>query len=325
MAWLDTACPRPLPLVYTGNYTDAPPDGGETCEAWIGPRGERVFYFHANDEDYFLGFARGDPMRRRSDPGRVYFSFSRANLFWIETAMLSVRKAFPKAELRLLTSTNCPKINTACAPETERSSRDRAYIAPLLSHQTANVRLSLSADHGTRFQAKIALGFGHALFGPAFAALPYSAQLRSYLWEKDGARRAEIGMHSAPLLAGDTCVDRDLLAVAGATTFTFCRERGSVKSIIYGPSGRPLRTVIAADAGELSSPVFDAHGRAFIVILIPGRSKCIGPYPLTRWIMHRTGGLPIVELAAIAASFRSVEENERALAQYDVLQPKLQS
>jgi len=323
LAWLDTSQPRPLPCVYMGLNRIQPADPAEVCEAWIGPRGERIFYFRNGDDDHFAGYARGDPLCRRHDPGRVYLSFSRANMFWVATAILSVRKTFPRAEFRLLTRTDSPEINAGCAAETEQSARDRAYIKPLLAERSANVTLSMFVDHGTRFQAKLAIGFGHTLFGPAFARLPYTNRLRSYLWERDASQRADIDLRGTPLLGGDRGVAEHLLPWPSATTFAFFRDSVSVMSMIYGPSMRALRTVIAADgeATDLTSPVFDTCGGAFVVILVPGRSQCLGPYPLMRYVMHRAGGAQIDELSRLAASHRTIEEIERAVAQFDIPQP----
>lgn len=323
LAWLDTSQPRPLPCVYMGVNRAQPPDAREVCEAWIGPRGERIFYFRDSDDDHFTGFARGDPLRRRHDPGRVYLSFSRANMFWVATAILSVRKTFPRAEFRLLTSTDSPEISAGCAAENEQSACDRAYIAPLLAERCANVTLSMFVDHGTRFQAKLAIGFGHTLFGPAFARLPYTERLRSYLWERDASQRADIDLRGTPLLGGERAIDEQLLPWPSATTFVFFRDSMSVMSMIYGPSGRALRTVIAADgeAAALGSRVLEIHGNSFVVILVPGRSQCCGPYPLMRYIMHRTGGPPIDELTALTASHRTIAAIERVVAHLEIQQP----
>lgn len=265
--FIDTLRPVALPLVYMGNHEDPAPAKGEVCESWLGPRGERIFYFHQPDRTDFYGYAGGDPIRRKhEDAGRVYLSFSRANMYWIASAILSVKQTFANAGFRLLTVIDHPDILAQCAAEDEQSAIDRAYIAPLLAEKTAHLKLSFSIDHGHRFQCKLALGFGHTLFGPQFGETPYAGKLRKALWERDGEKRGKLEIFGTPLLANLRDQDEKILGLKGAYTFVFVKTTDGAMSLIYGPSTRSLRTVIAREAPTLRSQLLDSHeiGRAHV-------------------------------------------------------------
>ena len=318
LAFMATDRPGPLPLVYVGVFAETPSDT-EICESWLGPRGERIFFFHGKDRDDLVGFAGGDPIRRgTSDAGRVYLSFSKPNLFWIGTAIQSVSKAFKKAEFRLLTRTDSEELDKVCAPETPQSEKDRAYIGPLLQQRNPRTRLTVGLDHGMRFQCKLALGFGHALFGSAFAGEAYEQQLRAGLWERDIEKRQKLRIVGESMLAGRRDHDETILGYPGAYTFAFVRSAAGVMLWIYAPSTRSLRTGILPGGDHLPSRLFERFGGGFVVLLVPGLQKHLGPYGLDTYVAHQHGGPKIDDLKALEASRRSIEEVEHAVANWDI-------
>jgi hypothetical protein len=320
LAFIDTAKPRALPLVYMGAFPEAPSDT-EICESWLGARGERIFFFHVKDREDFVGFAGGDPMRRgTTDGGRVYLGFSRANLFWVLTAIQSVRKTFKKGEFRLLTGTDSKELGAACAPESQQSEKDRSYIGRLLEQRSAHTRMTMQLDHGMRFQCKLALGFGHALFGPTFAGEEYEQKLRAGLWERDPAKRRELEIIGESMLAGRRDHDEVILGYPGAYTFAFMRSREGVMLWVYAPSTRSLRTGIMPGGENLRSPLFEQFGGGFVVVLAPGLQKHFGPYAVDAYVAHRHGGPRIKDLEGLEASRRSIEEVEQAVAGSDIPQ-----
>ena len=318
LRFLDTSRPLALPLAFMGVYRAPPPKPEEICEAWIGPRGERIFYFHKKDRDDFLGFGRGDPIHRTRDHGRVYLAFTKRNMFWIWTALLSVRKMFRGADLRLLAVTDEQAILNLCSAENEVSKSDRSYLMPLMDQRTANLHLSISMDHGVRFQCKLALGFGHTLFGDTFDGLEYTKNLRSCLWEMDFQRRSQFDIRGTPLLSGVRDHDEQLLGIPGAYTFAFFNEPGAAMSLVYSPSTRALRTVIAREPIRLRSPVFDRFSQAFLVVLVPGQSRYLGPFSILDFTLHRVGGPKISELVELEETARNIDEVERDVARWDI-------
>jgi hypothetical protein len=182
---------------FMGRQSENPSDD-EICENWIGPRGEAVYYLHRIDRDDFKTYAGGDPIRRKSkDAGRVYFGLTKPNAYWLMVALLSVEKRFPRAEIRLLTRVDDPRITQRLSPETPQSIVDVQYILPRWRRRRQALQQTLNIDYGNRFQCKLALGFGHAIFGAAFADRPHESVLREGLWRRPGN-----GAKDAPRIAG---------------------------------------------------------------------------------------------------------------------------
>ena len=322
LRFLDDTRPVALPLVFMGIHP-APHGDQEICEQWLGPRGEKIFFFHGVDRDDFRTYAGGDPIRRRKrDPGRVYLSFARANIFWVDTVMLSARAYFPRAELRLLTVTNAPHLLEQSAAETDQSKSDRAYLEPVWREKAANVGMTLSLDHALRFQAKLALGFGHALFGAAFAELPYEETLRGILWERESARRAEFPRIGSSIFSppeSDPIIDR--LAYPGAFTLLFNGSRDGVFLTVFSPGGRRLDTQIALAPVALPSGLLQDHLGSFVVLIVPARAMAVGPIPIGHYTMHRFGSSVVPELARLDSFGVSIEALEQRLRRYDIAQP----
>lgn len=322
LPFLDPSRCMPLPLAYAGVIPVALGDG-EICERWIGPRGEGIFHFRKRDDiDHFATYAGGDPIRRkRRDPGRVYMSFSRPNLFWIETALLSVRAAFPRAPLRLLTRTDVSQIVERCSPEDDQSRSDRAYLEPIWREKQGQSTMQINLDYGMRFQAKLALGLGYSLFGQAFAQLPYEETLRSVLRETNPERRATLPFIGSSILAPpppDPVIDR--LAYGGAFTFLFNGSRHGVFLTIFTPNRRRLDTQIAPGPLRLPSDLLDRHQGSFVVLVLPGLGQSIGPISMGHYGLHRFGSAAHPALSQLDARRLTIDEIERRVAVYEIPQ-----
>jgi hypothetical protein len=323
LSFLDGSRATPLPLVYMG-FTPTPPCPEEICELWLGPRGEKIFYFHEMDREDFRTYAGGDPIKRRKhDPGRAYLSFARPNMFWISTVLQSVRTSFPRAALRLLTITDSTEILAMCANEDEQSSRDRAYLEPIWREKSAGTGMTLDLDHAKRFQAKLALGFGYALFGDAFSQIPYESVLRAILRERDPARRAEFPFVGSSLFAPpdpDSFLDR--LSYPGAFTFLFNGSRQGVFLTIYSPGGRRIDTQIAPEPVTLPTKLMEQYLGSFVVLIVPAHMASFGPFPIGHYALHRFGTQSIPELAHLDALRVPLQELEKRIAHLEIPQPK---
>lgn len=322
LRFLDPKRCVPLPLAYAGVIPVSLGDG-EICETWIGPRGERIYHFHKrDDEDRFGTYAGGDPIRRRRcDPGRVYMSFSRPNLFWIETALVSVSAAFPRAPLRLLTHTDASQILERCSPEDDQSANDRAYLEPIWREKHGQGTMQVDLDYGTRFQAKLALGLGYNLFGQAFAQLPYEEKLRCILREPNPERRARLPFVGSSILAPpppDPVIDQ--LAYDGAFTFIFNGSRHGVFLTIFTPNRRRLDTQIAPGPLRLPSDLLDRYQGSFAVLVLPGLGQSIGPISMGHYGLHRFGSVSHPPLSQLDARRLTIDEIERRVAMHEIPQ-----
>ncbi|MCH9808090.1 MAG: HNH endonuclease [Alphaproteobacteria bacterium] len=320
LTFLDTTTAIALPLVYMGTLADQP-SGGEVCESWLGPRGERIYFLHAEDRADFASYAGGDPIKRKiSDGGRVYMSFSRPNAYWIHTAVASAREKFRNAEFRLLTVVDEPTLLELCSPESDQSAKDRAFLDSHWRAKTNQVRQTMLLDHGARFQCKLALGFGSALFGRAFQETDYETLLRKALWERDPEKRANIPILGTPVVPGVRDGDEQLLGYPGAYTFAFMRSGDVAMVMVYLPSTRSFRTVMAPESQGLSSRLLGQFNDGFVVLLVPGLQAHFGPIHLTPYVLHRHGGPQIPELVELESKRKTIEQLETDVSRWNVPQ-----
>ena len=320
LAFLDTSRVTSLPLVYMGTLADEPPNG-EVCESWIGPRGERIYFLHAKDRDDFVSYAGGDPIKRSmTDGGRLYIGFSKQNAYWVHTAIASARAKFRHAEFRLLTVVNDPALLALCSAESSQSVKDRTFLDPHWRTKTNNVRQTMLLDHGARFQCKLALAFGAALFGAAFHETDYEPLLRKALWERDPRKRAKIPILGTPVVPGVRDGDEQLLGYPGAYTFAIVRSGDVAMVMVYSPRTRSFRTVVAPKAKDLPSSLLTEFGEGFVVLVVPGLRKHFGPIHLMPYLLHRHGGPQLPELVELESKRKSIDQVEAEVARWNVPQ-----
>jgi hypothetical protein len=251
---------------------------------WLGPRGEALYFLHKPDRIDFATYAGGDPIRRSmTDGGRVYIGFSRPNLYWICTSIISARQTFQNADVRFLTKIDNEKLKSLCAPENDQSTDDRTYVTKHWHIQTQSLRQTIAIDYGMRFQCKLALGFGQTMFGSQFASLEYELTLRKALWERDALKRQSHPVLGTSLFTDPHEFDEQLLGYPGAFTFVFMRLEGATVVAVYLPSRRSFKTVIVPKGVNLSGSLFEEFGNGFLVLLIPGLRQHIGPIRIERY------------------------------------------
>jgi HNH endonuclease len=97
--YIDLKSPQSIePLTYMGRLNSIATAAGEVWELWLGPCGALYYHSHQADDDRFNTYAGGDPIRRKSDPGRVYLFLTSENLDWNQLAIRSLIAAFLRAE-----------------------------------------------------------------------------------------------------------------------------------------------------------------------------------------------------------------------------------
>lgn len=317
--FVDAERPGALPLVFMGRQSENPSDD-EICESWLGPRGEAVYYIHRIDREDFSTYAGGDPIRRKmKDLGRAYFGLTKLNAYWLLVALLSVKKRFPGAEIRLLTIIDDPQIVQHLAPETSQSITERQYLLPRWRKQTQNLNQTWRLDYGNRFLCKLAVGFGHALFGPAFAERPHESILRDSLWRRPGSNATEPPriMGKAFFEPGEPGLSKLLTNVA-AFTLMFSRTPEGAWISTFMPDGRFASCMILPASEMLPSDLFNAFTDYFVVLLYPALNQFVGPLPLQAYIEHRTGMRPAQALAEIEQRQKTIAQIEADVAKYNI-------
>ncbi len=298
LAWLDISRPQALPLVYMGRGRSDALDCNEECDFWLGARGETIYHFRDKSEAFFDTHAGGHPKRRRINPGRTYMSFCNPNLFWILSALLSVEKKFKNASRYSLTQIQGP-LSERFATLDERAEQDKKVIAELSRNQSRPAMITMNTDYGRRLLCKLGLGFGYELFGPRFLQHKYVSELRSGLNAPNPDALSSTSIRMQLLIAPKDDGYLGILNCSKAFTFTFMRHGDDAHLTVATPSGKHMGLVFCENARSLESPVFDALGGAFSLILVPHLKKCFGPYALPVYTNHRLGFSKIPELTEL--------------------------
>ena len=227
-------------------------------------------------------------------------------------------RCIPNAEIRLLTWVDDPRIVERLAPETPISGADRVYVEPIWRQQTQDLHQTWNIDCGSRFRAKLALGFGHALFGSAFSARPYEKMLRRALWY--GQRSA----NAPPLIEGKGFWDpQDAFLTryfthTGAFTLLFSRTPQGAWLSAFMPDGMYTTTLILPGDQMLPSDRFRAFSDNFVVVLYPALDRFVGALSLFEFMRHRSGEAPVPELVDIQTLQKTVAQIEAEVAKFDL-------
>lgn len=314
--FLDTSRPSAMPLVYAGRSSRGAVQPDEVCEHWLGPRGETIYHFRRRSDPYFDAIAGGNPVQLRKNPGRVYMSLSDPNLFWVTTALLSLRRQFGAMKLFTLTRIDDSRLTRLFNMDDERSAAERAFIASDRVDGSLSLQMTLNADWGRRYLCKLALGFGFQMFGYEFLELASTAQLRSAVAENDFAARDGLELHGSDFFESAQSPGARILRLEGAFVLAFTRHRSIAGLSVITPTGRLGSVRLTEDAHRLPSAMFDQYGEGFVIVLVPSLKRHWGPYALVDYIGHRCGSSVIPELAGLEGLRRSRVDVEAALALY---------
>ncbi len=186
---------------------------------------------------------------------------------------------------------------------------------PIWIRRTQNLHQTLNVDFGVRFQCKLALGFGHALFGQEFAAQPYAGALRAGLCHRYG--RGD----PPPLIGKGFWGDGEAgftaqFANEGAFTLLFTRAHEGAWLSVFMPTGKSTHTLILPGDELLSSALFSQYSSNFVVLIFPAIKRHVGPLPAFSYVMHRNGQRLIPELLEIEANRKTLVHIEAEVAKY---------
>ena len=175
-----------LPLVYMGILESLQLRQEQVCETWLGACGARFYHIHQRDDPRWDTFAGGDPMTRKSDPGRVYFVNTSTNLQWIGLALRSMKSHFRRArhyasnlEIQGGDDPTSPLFHSVDEVAQQELDLIRALGNDTHMH---NVKIQLGFEE--RFLAKMALGLGYKILGTSFLETDYARHLLEALWRK---------------------------------------------------------------------------------------------------------------------------------------------
>ncbi len=316
--FLDTTRTKPMPLIYFGRSVTGCPRPDDVCEYWKGPRGEAIYHFRNKSDPYFDVLAGGNPVQRRKNPGRVYMSLSNPNLFWVVSALKSLRSQFGRMKLFSLTRIDDPRLSRIFQEDDPQCALERRFIAQTNLDNSHRVQMTINLDWGQRYLCKLALSFGFQLFGHKFLGLPGTSQLRAAIAEKDAQKRAQLRVFGLSMLGSSKAPYAQAVSFDGAFVLLFWRSGRIAGLSVITPTGKEGSVRITDAADRLQSPMLDRYGGSFVVLLVPSLKRHWGPFSLVDYIAHRLGDVPIAELTQLEERRRSRSEIEKELAKYPV-------
>lgn len=322
-AYLDPMKPSPLPLTFMGHDTEIPLQDGDVCERWIGPSGESIYHIHERDDDRWTTLAGGDFFKRRTDPGRVYFYLTDMAPYWFITGIYSILKFFPGVKPRCLT------LIDGLDGRLPIQMADQAPLSAVEAHEVQWIKARPSGPHShslpidlgyaDRFLAKLALGLGHNILGPAVSSSPYADELRRLLWCNDFSKRGEIAVRGTGPW-DQTLFDpvRIFISWPGIWSIFLTQAGSDFAFVLSTPQGRSMSMVISDDHLLWSSTVIEEYRRGVVYFVVPQRQRVFGPASIGSLISHKQGyqrSAILAELEALRTDPLALPPRERATPQ----------
>jgi len=299
-----------FPFIYLGKCTELQCAEGEEVEAWLGPDGGVAYHFHKSRAEDFDTFAGGDPLARRKDLGsRVYLFQASVVPYWLLSNLISAPVHFKEEPIFVGADSNLEEIFPTERKKGTLCRKDAMAIAELdqirqLLDRGGVIQHALKLDtlFDVRFLAKLAIAFGHKLFGEKFGALNYTDQLRTLLW----TRRAKLNPEEHQLKMRsyfNGLQDHSMKPFSFPLGFAFIFKyvEGNVVLAIVFPSGHLVQVSLT---DKTADPNFDVSAHSFeehVFIAVPQLGKTVGPIKLHEYVLWVIGSHRIEGLDAIKA------------------------
>lgn len=292
-----------VPLVYMGqsNVINLPED--EACEIWLGPSGEHVYHFHAKDDARFDGYAGGNPISRKKNPGRVYIFITHQETKRIALLLRSTIKGFKNAK----------RFAGNFGFNGQGLAEEEMGIHPLPVElegelQTLKARLEKGADwkinlpielgFEQRFLAKLARSLGFNLFGERYLSTPRGQELKAALWEQDYEKRNEL-IKSSSIFEEALKPVGSMIGLKGAYTVALMPVGNVLVLVLTMPSGRVLATCVSDEVELWATSSFGHHQYGSIYFIAPQANFFHGPVEVSNYLQHKLHGPTIPELAEL--------------------------
>jgi hypothetical protein len=299
-----------FPLIYFGKCTALKCAEGEEVEVWLGPDGGTCWDFHESRGEDFYAFAGGDPLLRRKDrQSRVYVFQASAAPYWLLSNLKSATAHFKEEPIFIGADSDIEaqlpterKKGTLCRKDTSAIA-ERDKIRHLLDRGgPINHALSLDTLFDVRFLAKLAIAFGHKLFGERYGTLHYTDRLRALLWTRRTNLNPEqhrVRMRS--YFRGLQDHSMQLFSFAQGFVFIFKYVDGELALMIVFPSGRFVLVPMTDKSVDLDFKIDMTSFEEHVLVSVPQLSQTLGPIKLWEYVAWKAGGHRITELDAITA------------------------
>lgn len=190
----------------------------------------------------------------------------------------------------------------ATADPTDPQQRaDMLLVQELMARDKLKVSMLVDRSLGGRFQAKLGLALGYALFGNDFGKTAYCATLRATFHEADPARLRTSKVRGTGILSDASLGGTEnVLRRLGGWTLWLRRQKGEVLLTVISPSARPF-TVVVCDDAKLTATLDPKYDEGLVWITVPAIDQAAGPIWMPDYAAHQLGNHSIAELAALAA------------------------
>lgn len=290
-----------MPFAYMGLEQGLRFGENEVCEIWLGPFGEHVYHVHEADDPRYDSYAGGNPINRRSEPGRAYLFLTISDPEKCSLTIRSYSRQFKKA------------IRYAGNFGIEGQDEQMSFVLPLpdnlidehgalreraLCGQKWNMRVTHQIGFEERFLAKLARGFGYKLFGKSYLDTPYGETIRHALWEKDRITRGKL-FRGVPMFSPAL---QPLSAHTGLPG-TYCILLWALADIfaliLTLPDGNNLSIVVSDEPALWSDGRFDPYREGVMFIVAPQLQICVGPVAFPEFLSHVLGNVSSQPIASL--------------------------
>jgi hypothetical protein len=291
-----------VPLICMGESSFSPPgmSANETCEAWLGPFGEPVFWVRPKDEKLYW-YTGGNPRTVKKILSNAYFLFSSRSHIHPKLTWLTFRDAF---EGRKVKKIMCTAVEGAdpCdigfqVPDDLDQRRIEYFLSEVAKNPVRQNRLALNINSDFRFLAKLSIGVAHALFGEKALSTEYSKELYKGLWHQEGEPEPLINGSTSILLSQDAYFC-NTMGEDGAVTIAILPTPEGI--VINLNIGRTLNWIVkCASLENIEATEIERLNGGLVFILYKQLQRHVGMSMLD-FVAHKSGHSPNAELFAIS-------------------------
>ena len=298
-----------LPLLCLGTSDLTPPglDPTKTCEAWLGPLGERIFWIRPKD-DRLYWYMGGNPRTTKDSTSRAYYTFSERSPSDPRMTWKAFRDSFSGRPVTKIMCTAVSGANPAdigfSAPDELDEERIKYFLDSCEAKNTGNIRLSINAKFDHRFLAKIAIGIGYSLFGRPALESAYGDTLFKALWQRESDDPSDIQGVTPLTHQGDP----QFLQLTGDNSAVTLMIMPSPEGVAINLNiGAALHwTVKCADLSVVTREAM-AEIQGGQVITLYRQLQWGKELPLMDYVAHKSGAKENPHLSAIAAKLSATQ------------------
>lgn len=290
-----------MPFAYMGIDHSLKFRENEICEIWLGPFGEHLYHVHEIDDPRYDSYAGGNPINRRSDPGRAYLFLTVQEPEKYSLTIRSFARQFKKAHRYAGNFGVAGEGNMTdfVAPLPGNLVDEHAALAQRSSSGTEwKLRVVYEIGFEERFLAKLARGVGYKLFGESYLDTSYGVATQLALWEKDRSVRGKL-IRGVPLMSARLQAVKANTSLPGTYSILLWALADVFALILTLPDGSSLSVVVSDDPALWSAADFDCYREGVMYFVAPQVQTCVGPIALPDFLAHVLGNAPSQPIASL--------------------------